>query len=91
MFSLFHLVEILIKEEGKFLDLTGVPDLLKLRSGLRKYLYIRDCYEDFVDDIVASLPLKARTTIAILGTAGIGLAGSTENAGNGHQLAMGGG
>ena len=72
MFSLFDLVEILIKEEGKFLDLTGVPDLLKLRSGLRKYLYIRDCYEDFVKDIVTSLPLKARKTIAILGTAGIG-------------------
>ena len=70
--SLFYLVEILIKEDGKFLDLTGVPDLLKLRSNLGKYLYIRDCYEDFIADLVASLPLKARKTIAILGIAGIG-------------------
>ena len=70
--SLFYLVEILIKTDGKFLDLTGVPDLLKLRSNLGKYLYIRDCYEDFIADLVASLPRKARKIIAILGTAGIG-------------------
>ena len=68
----FYLVEILIKAEGKFLDLTDVPPLLKLRSGLRKYLYIRDCYEEFIADIVTSMPLKARRTVAILGTAGIG-------------------
>lgn len=65
-------MEIIIKEEGKFLDLTGVPDLLKLRSGLRKYLYRRDCYDDFIEDILASLPRKHCKTIAILGTAGIG-------------------
>ena len=67
-----RLVEIIITEEGKFLDLTGVPDLLKLRSGLMKYLYRRDCYEDFIKDIIASLSLKRCKTIAILGTAGIG-------------------
>eukprot|EP01031_Cornospumella_fuschlensis_P037656 gene37656-45743_t len=44
-------VEIVIKEDGNFLDLTGVPDQLKLRSGLRKYLYRRDCYDDFIKDI----------------------------------------
>eukprot|EP01035_Chromulina_nebulosa_P001490 gene1490-1994_t len=65
-------VKILIKEEGKFLDLARVPEQLKLRSGLGKYLYIRDCYEDFIDDIVASLPMRGRKTIAVLGTAGIG-------------------
>lgn len=62
----------MIKEEGKFLDLTGVPPLLKLRSGLGKYLYLRDCYEELIADIIKSLPKKARKTIAILGTAGIG-------------------
>ena len=36
-------MEIVIKEDEKFLDLTGVPDVLKLRSGVRKYLYRRDC------------------------------------------------
>lgn len=65
-------MEIIIKEEGKFLDLTGVPDSLRLRSGLKKYLYRRDCYEDFIADIIASLPVKHCKTIAILGTAGIG-------------------
>eukprot|EP01035_Chromulina_nebulosa_P035568 gene35568-47828_t len=65
-------VEILFKTDGKFLDLTGVPVLLKLRSNLGKYLYIRDCYEDFIADLVASLPRKPRKVIAILGTAGIG-------------------
>jgi len=54
------------------LELTGVPDLLKLRSGLRKYLYLRDCYNDLIKDILASLPVKHCKTIAILGTAGIG-------------------
>lgn len=71
----FHcsfLVEIIIKEDGRFLNLTGVPHLLKLRSGLSKYLYRRDCYEVFIDDIIASLPLKICKTFAILGTAGIG-------------------
>lgn len=72
--NVFHSlsVEIVIREEGKFLDLTGVPPLLKLRSGLGNYLYIRDCYEDFIADIVVSLPNKPCKTIAILGTAGIG-------------------
>jgi hypothetical protein len=65
-------VEIVIKDDGRFLDLTGVPDLLKLRSGLRKYLYLRDCYDDFIKDILTSLPRKHCKTIAILGTAGIG-------------------
>eukprot|EP01031_Cornospumella_fuschlensis_P034679 gene34679-41995_t len=65
-------LEIVIKEDGNFLDLTGVPDQLKLRSGLRKYLYRRDCYDDFIKDILASLPRKHCRTIAILGTAGIG-------------------
>jgi hypothetical protein len=72
VFSFFRLVEILIKEDGKFLDLTGVPVPLKLRSGLGKYLYVRECYQDLIDDIIASLPKKSRKTIAILGTAGIG-------------------
>lgn len=65
-------MEIIITEEGKFLDLTGVPHLLKLRSGLGKYLYLRDCYDDLIKDILASLPVKRCKTIAILGTAGIG-------------------
>lgn len=72
MCFLFYLVEILIKEDGKFLDLRGVPQLLKLRSRLGTYLYIRDCYEDFIADIVTSLPRKRCKTVAILGTAGIG-------------------
>lgn len=49
-----------------------MPHLLKLRSGLKKYLFLRDCYEDFIKDIIASLPRKHCKTIAILGTAGIG-------------------
>jgi len=65
-------VEIVIKEDEKFLDLTGVPDVLKVRSGLRKYLYRRDCYDDIIKDIIATLPIKPCKTIAILGTAGIG-------------------
>jgi hypothetical protein len=46
--------------------------MLKLRSGLRKYLFRRDCYEDFINDIIASLPKLHCKTIAVLGTAGIG-------------------
>ena len=65
-------MEIIITEDGKFLDLTGVPHLLKLRSGLGKYLYLRDCYNNLIKDILASLPVKHCKTIAILGTAGIG-------------------
>ena len=65
-------MEIVIKEDEKFLDLTGVPDVLKLRSGLRKYLYRRDCYDDIIKDIIATLPIKHCKTIAILGTTGIG-------------------
>mmetsp|Transcript_28292 Transcript_28292/g.40283 ORF Transcript_28292/g.40283 Transcript_28292/m.40283 type:complete len:549 (-) Transcript_28292:2003-3649(-) len=65
-------VKIIFKEEGKFLDLTGVPLHLKIPAGLESFLYIRDCYEVFIDDIVASLPQKPCKTIAILGTAGIG-------------------
>jgi len=64
--------EIFFKEEGKFLDLTRVPDELKMRSGRLTYLYIRDCYGDIIADIVASLPRKRCKTFAILGTAGIG-------------------
>ena len=67
-------MEILIKTNGKFLNLTGVPDLLKLRSNLKKYLYLRDCYEDFIADLVASISMHPhiRKTIAILETPGIG-------------------
>lgn len=65
-------MEIVIKEDGKFLDLTGVPDQLKLRSGLGRHLYLRGCYYDFIEDILASLPMKRCRTVAILGTAGIG-------------------
>jgi len=65
-------VEIVIKEDEKFLDLTGVPDVLKLRSGLGNYLYRRDCYDDIIKDIIATLPRKHCKTIAILGTTGIG-------------------
>ena len=61
-----------IKEDEKFLDLTGVPNVLKLRSALKNYLYRRDCYDDFIKDIIATLPRKPGKTIAILGTAGIG-------------------
>ena len=43
-----------IKEDEKFLDLTGVPNVLKLRSGLGKYLYRRDCYDDIIKDIIVS-------------------------------------
>jgi len=67
-----ELVEIFITQDGKFLDITRVPEQLKLRSGLEKYLYIRDCYELIIADIVESLPIKKRKTVAILGTAGIG-------------------
>lgn len=70
--SLLYSVGISIKQEGKFLDLTDVPLRLKLRSNLRTYVYIRDCYEDIIADIVASLPRKKCKTIAILGTPGIG-------------------
>ena len=62
----------MFKVDGKFLDLTGVPQLLKLRSRLGTYLYIRDCYKHFIADIVTSLPRKRCKTVAILGTAGIG-------------------
>ena len=75
MCFLLHLVEnkeIIIKQEGKFLDLTNVPFELKLRSGLKNYLYIRDCYELIIADVVSSLPLKGSMNFAILGTAGIG-------------------
>eukprot|EP01031_Cornospumella_fuschlensis_P027412 gene27412-33107_t len=65
-------MEIIITEEGKFLNLTGVPKLLKLRSGLGKYLYLRDCYNDLINNILASLTLKHCKTVAILGTTGIG-------------------
>jgi hypothetical protein len=63
-------VEIVIKEDEKFLDLTGVPDVLKYlyRSGLRKYLYRRDCYDDIIKDIITTLPIKPRKTIAIITT-----------------------
>ena len=70
--SLFYLVEILIKTDGKFLDLTGVPIMLKLRANLGNMLYIRDCYEDFIADLVKSLPVTQCKSVAILGTAGIG-------------------
>ena len=39
---------------------------------LGKYLYRRDCYDDIIKDIIATLPRKHCKTIAILGTAGIG-------------------
>ena len=51
-------MEIVIKEDEKFLDLTGVPDVLKLRSELGNYLYRRDCYDDIIKDIIATLPIK---------------------------------
>eukprot|EP00981_Chlorochromonas_danica_P002512 scaffold486_cov168-Ochromonas_danica.AAC.2 len=64
------------KEDGnKFLDLSGVPDLLKKQSGLKTYLYLRDCYDDLIKDISSCLseevPGRSKT-IAILGTEGIG-------------------
>jgi hypothetical protein len=65
-------VDIEIKEDEKFLDLTGVPAVLKLRSGLGNYLYPRDCYDDIIKDIITTLPRKYCKTIAMLGTAGIG-------------------
>ena len=65
-------MEIIIKEDEKFLDLTDVPEVLKVRSGLGKHLYRRDCYDDIIKDIIATLPRKHCKTIAILGTAGIG-------------------
>jgi ABC-type transport system involved in cytochrome bd biosynthesis fused ATPase/permease subunit len=65
-------VTIVIKEDEKFLDLTGVPVQLKLRSRLGNYLYRRDCYDDFIKDLIATLPRKPCKTIAILGTAGLG-------------------
>ena len=68
----FFVVEIIFKEEVKFLELTGVPSFLKLRSKLGKYLYIRDCYDDIIADIAASLPKKWCKAVAILGTADIG-------------------
>ena len=61
-----------IKKEEKFLELTDVPRKLTVRSRLRKYLYRRDCYDDIIKDIIATLPRKHCKTIAILGTAGIG-------------------
>ena len=61
-----------MKENEKFLDLSGVPVRLKLHSGLGNYLYLRDCYDDFIEDIIATLPRRRCKTIAILGTAGIG-------------------
>eukprot|EP00981_Chlorochromonas_danica_P005671 scaffold1170_cov158-Ochromonas_danica.AAC.24 len=69
-------VKIVFKEDGnKFLDLSGVPDLLKKQSGLKTYLYLRDCYDDLIKDISSCLseevPGRSKT-IAILGTAGIG-------------------
>lgn len=54
------------------MDLTDVPDPLKLRSGLGKYLYRRNCYDELTKDILTSLPRLRCKTIAILGTAGIG-------------------
>ena len=66
------MTEIFIKQEGKFLDITRVPARLKLRSRLKNYLYIRDCYEVIIANIVESLSLKDKKTVAILGTAGIG-------------------
>jgi hypothetical protein len=65
-------VSIEIKEDGKFLDLTYVPKELKVQSGLKQYLYCRDCYKDLITDIIVSLPKKYCKTFAILGTAGIG-------------------
>eukprot|EP01039_Chlorochromonas_danica_P005685 gene5685-6269_t len=69
-------VKIVFKEDGnKFLDLTGVPNFLKERSGLKTYLYLRDCYDDLIEDISScvsrDIPGKSKR-IAILGTAGIG-------------------
>ena len=61
-----------MKENEKFLDLSGVPVWLKVRSGLGNYLYLRDCYDDFIEDIIATLPRRHCKTIPILGTAGIG-------------------
>ena len=49
-----------------------MPRKLKLRSGLGKYLYLRDCYDDLIKDILASLPQKNCKTVAIMGTTGIG-------------------
>ena len=72
MFLFSLVVEIIFNKEGKFLDLTGIPPFLKLRSALRKYLYIRDCYDVIIADIAASLPKKWWKAVAILGTAGIG-------------------
>jgi hypothetical protein len=60
---LLHLVEkteIIIKQERKFLDLTNVPIELKLRSGLKNYLYIRDCYELIIADVCCELLASKR-------------------------------
>ena len=66
-------MEIVITEKEKFLDLTGVPSHLRLRSKLGRYMFRRDCYDDFIDDICKSLPkIKLCKAVAILGTAGIG-------------------
>ena len=67
-----RLVEIVIKEDGKFLDLTGVPNQLRLRSGLRKYMYRRNCYDELIEEILTSLPLLPCKTVAIQGATGIG-------------------
>jgi hypothetical protein len=58
-----EMIEIFIKQEGKFLDITRVPAQLKLRSGLGNYLYIRDCYEVIIANIRSpfwELPALAR-------------------------------
>jgi hypothetical protein len=55
-----------------FLDVSGVPRTLKEKASTVDYLYERKCYADFFQDIVISLPLSLRRTVAVLGTAGIG-------------------
>lgn len=65
-------MEIVIEEDGKFLDITRVPDSLKDRSALKKYVFKRDCYVDLFENIFSVLPKKKRKTVVVTGTAGIG-------------------
>lgn len=65
-------MEIKFQQDGEFLELLAVPDQIRLRSRVQRFLYIRECYPLLLDDITKSLPRTDNRTVAVLGTAGIG-------------------
>jgi hypothetical protein len=65
-------IRITVADSSPFLELVDIPWVIKRRSNLRKFLFLRECYAPLLEEITATLPRLLHKTVAVLGTGGIG-------------------